>query len=200
MDPSHTQHGEKSMIVDDFYTRLLSLAGDRNMTVDLDRLGMSSFNLEELDSRFSEEEIWETIEQLPSDKATGPDGFTGRFYKICWPIIKEDVLAVLSAVWSRNFAHFDRVNTTYVTVIPKKEGAVEVKDFRPISLVHSIAKIVTKLLANRLAPNLQDMVSARQSALIKGRFIQDNFMLVQQTARLLYQQKKGKGASETRHN
>jgi hypothetical protein len=54
-----------------------------------------------------------------------------------------------------------------------------VKDFRPISLVHSFVKLVTKVLANRLAGKLNDMVSPIQSAFMKGRFIQDNFMLVQ---------------------
>ena len=37
-------------------------------------------------------------------------------------------------------------------LIPKKLDAVEVKDFHPISLVHSFAKLVTKILANCLAP------------------------------------------------
>jgi len=45
-------------------------------------------------------------------------------------------------------------------------------------------------MANRLAGLLQQMVSPIQSAFIKGRFIQDNFMLVQQTARFLHQQKQ----------
>jgi hypothetical protein len=66
----------------------------------------------------------------------------------------------------------------------------QVKKFRPISLVHSVAKLLTKLLANRLARRLHDMVSPNQSAFIKGRFIQDNYMLVQQTTRYLHQQKQ----------
>ena len=70
------------------------------------------------------------------------------------------------------------------------DSAERPKDFRPISLVHSFAKLVTKLLANRLASRLQQLVSPNQSAFIKGRFIQDNFMLVQQTARFLHQQKQ----------
>jgi hypothetical protein len=49
---------------------------------------------------------------------------------------------------------------------------------------------MTKALANRLATKLQDLVSPRQSTFIKERFIQDNFMLVQQTARLLHQQRR----------
>lgn len=56
-------------------------------------------------------------------------------------------------------------------------------------LVHSFAKLVTKLLANRLAAWLHDMVSLSQSMFIKGWFRQENFILVQQTARLLHQQK-----------
>lgn len=74
-------------------------------------------------------------------------------------------------------------------MIPKKEGADEVKDFRPISLVRNFAKLIT-LLANRLAKTLKELVSPNQSTFIQGRFIQDNFMLVQQTSRLLYQQNK----------
>lgn len=58
-------------------------------------------------------------------------------------------------------------------------------DFRPISLVHSFAKHVTKVMANRLAPLLPKLVSTNQSAFVKKRNIQDNFMLVQQMAKKL---------------
>jgi hypothetical protein len=68
--------------------------------------------------------------------------------------------------------------------------AMEVKDFRPISLVHSFAKIVTKLLANRLAAKLPSLVSCDQSAFVKGRCILDIFMLVQETAKALHRQKE----------
>jgi hypothetical protein len=49
----------------------------------------------------------------------------------------------------------------------------------PISLVHSIAKIFSKILANRLAPRLLEMVASSQSAFVKKRCIHDNFVLVQ---------------------
>ena len=82
------------------------------------------------------------------------------------------------------------LNSAYITLIPKKTEADQVKDFRPISLVHSFAKLVTKMLANRLASRLDQMVSPNQSAFIKNRLIQDNFMLVQQTVRFLHSQKQ----------
>jgi hypothetical protein len=92
------------------------------------------------------------------------------------------LLAVISAVWSRKLVNLGILNSAYITLIPKKEDAYQPKESRPISLVHNFAKLITKLLANRLAPKLHKMVSPVQSAFIKGRFIQDNFMLVQQTA------------------
>ncbi|CAO2201417.1 unnamed protein product, partial [Urochloa humidicola] len=116
--------------------------------------------------------------------------FTGRFYKTCWPIIKEDLMAAVQAIWGKNFRNLWMLNSAYITLIPKREEADQVKDFRPISLVHSFAKLVTKILANRLAGRLNEMVSPSQSAFIKGRFIQDNFMLVQQTVKFLHSQKQ----------
>jgi mannosylglycoprotein endo-beta-mannosidase len=159
-------------------------------TVNLTEIGIDSHDLTDLELPFSEEEVWKTILQLPSNKAPGPDGFIGRFYKSCWPIIKDNIMAAVSAIWSRKFENFGILNSAYITLLPKKEGADQPKDFRPISLVHSFAKLITKLLSNQLATCLHQMVSPNQNAFIKGRFIQDNFMLVQQTARYLHQQKQ----------
>ena len=162
------------------------------MTVDLSELGMPCIDLHTLEAPFSEEEVWQTIRSLPSDKAPGPDGFTGKFYKVCWQTIKQDIIAAISAVWSKKFANFELLNSAFVTLLPKKEDATGIKDFRPISLVHYFAKLVTKILANRLAGSLDQLVTPNQSAFIKGRFILDNFMLVHHTTRFLHQQKQAR--------
>jgi hypothetical protein len=98
-------------------------------------------------------------------------------------------MADVLAIWSRKLMGVLALNTAFITLLPKKEVAEQPKDFRPISLVHSFAKLVTIIIANRLASRLNEMVSPIQSAFIKGRFIQDNFMLVQQMTRFLHQQK-----------
>ena len=47
---------------------------------------------------------------------------------------------------------FERsLNASFITLIPKKGNAVNIKDFRPISLVGSVYKLVSKVLANRLS-------------------------------------------------
>jgi exonuclease III len=185
-----TDHDEKAAAIFDFYSNLIGNDSDRSRTINLDNLDLPRFDLEDLDIPFSVEEVWSTIKNLPSDKAPGPDGFTGKFYKTCWVIIKEDLMAALQAIWGKDFRNLWMLNSAYITLIPKKTEANQVKDFRPISLVHSFAKLVTKLLANRLASHLDRMVSPNQSAFIKKRFIQDNFMLVQQTARFLHSQRQ----------
>jgi hypothetical protein len=166
-----TSHEEKAVVVDSFYARLIGECGDREQTINLEALHTPTFNLAHLDEPVTKLELWNTIRSLPNDKAPGPDGFTGCFYKSCWNIIKMDIMVVVAAVWNRKFDNFGLLNSAYITLIPKHDGDVHVKDFRPISLVHSAAKLITKLLANRLSQKLNDMVSPIQSAFIKGHFI-----------------------------
>jgi hypothetical protein len=51
------------------------------------------------------------------------------------------------------------LNSAYITLMPKKAEAVEVKDYRPISLIHGFTKIITKILPSRLADKLPSLVS-----------------------------------------
>ena len=134
--------------------------------------------------------MWETIKALPNDKAPGPDGYTGRFYKVAWQVIKGDFVAAIGRLMQGDVGRLHLLNSAYITLIPKMAEAMDVKDFRPISLIHSFAKIVSKILPNRLAAKLSSLVSSNQSAFVKGRCIHDNFILVQQTAKALHGQKE----------
>ena len=85
-------------------------------------------------------------------------------------------MAAISAVWSRKFNNFALLNSAYITLLPKKDAAASIRDYRPINLVHSFAKLLMKLMANMLAGRLDQMITPNQSAFIRGRFILDNFM------------------------
>ena len=58
------------------------------------------------------------------------------------------------------------LNATFVSLIPKKSEAMEVRDFRPISLVGGVYKILAKLLANRLRVVLPKIISNSQNAFV----------------------------------
>jgi hypothetical protein len=104
-----------------------------------------------LDAPFSEEEI-RSIELLPPDKAPGPDdGFTGIFLKSCWPIIRHDVMSAVNDFFNLRCLNLQLINYGNIILIAKKDGVEIVGDFRPISLIHSFIKIITKTLALRLA-------------------------------------------------
>ena len=81
------------------------------------------------------------------------------------------------------------LNTANVVLLPKKEGAEDISDYRPISLIHAIEKIIAKILAIRLAPHMHKLISNAQSAFIKTRSIHDNFMYVRNLARRLHMRK-----------
>jgi retron-type reverse transcriptase len=78
------------------------------------------------------------------------------------------------------------VEGALLTLLPKHSEAQKLGDFRPISLVHLIGKVVAKVLSLRLAPKLDDLVSKNQNGFISGRSLHDNFILVRQSMRLLH--------------
>ena len=184
-----TTQQEKHQILFDFFDGILGTAAERTTTLNLEAFHRAGFDLSALDTPFSETEVWTTISSLPADRAPGPDGFIGKFYKSCWSIIKTDFMVALMTLQQGHARKLELLNSAYLTLIPKKAEALEAKDYRPISLVHSFAKLVTKLMANRLAPLLDNMVASDQSAFIRGRCIHDNFMLVQQTIKVLHRRK-----------
>ena len=59
-------------------------------------------------------------------------------------------------------------NATFLVLIPKKGGASDVQDFKPISLVGSLYKILVKVLANRLKSVIGKVVSNSQNAFVGG--------------------------------
>ena len=138
---------------------------------------------------FTEGEIKGAVFGSASDKAPGPDGFTGAFFKSCWDIIKADLVAVVNQFSTLHTANLHWLNSANIALIPKKEGAEEITDFRPISLIHAVGKIISKLMATRLAPLMNDVVSHAQSAFIKKRSIHDNFLYVRNLARRLHKNK-----------
>ena len=110
---------------------------------------ISGEEAEWLERPFDVDEVIDVVRSLNGDKALGPDGFSLAFYQSCWDVIKDDVISMFN-----EFAQVERfvksLNAMFIVLIPKKRGAVELKDFLPISLVGRVYKILAKVLANRL--------------------------------------------------
>ena len=63
------------------------------------------------------------------------------------------------------------LNATFIVMVPKKEGAEDFKDFRPISLVGTLYKLIDKVLANGLKKVMNLVVNKAQNAFVEaGRY------------------------------
>ena len=65
------------------------------------------------------------------------------------------------------------LNVTFIALVPKKNGASNIRDFRLISLVGSVYKILAKVLANRLKEVLDQLISESQNSFVGERLILD---------------------------
>jgi hypothetical protein len=129
-----TNHIQKEAAIYDHFVRLLGKTPERTRCLNCDNLGYSPHDLTELEAPFEENEIKSTISQLLAEKSPGPDDFIGLFYKKCWPIVKQDLIVVLQAFHSLRTRRLELINEANIILLPKKDGADNISDFRPISL------------------------------------------------------------------
>ena len=128
--------------------------------------------LQQLEVDFSQQEIDKVVRNLPNNKSPGPDGFTNEFLKASWGIIKEDFYNICHA-FQNNSCCVQSINSSYITLIPKIPNPKLVSDFRPISLLNTSKKLITKLLALRLQWMIKKLIHKNQYGFIKSRTIQD---------------------------
>ena len=140
------------------FDALLGTEAPRDCTLDLTDL-ITPANLEDLDAPFDAEEIWQAVKGLPARKAPGPDGFTAEFLRACWPTVRQDFINVFCQLRALQGHGFSCLNQALLTLLPKRADAHALGDFRPISLIHLVAKIVAKVPSLRLAPKLNTLVS-----------------------------------------
>jgi hypothetical protein len=124
-----TNHDQMQEVLDGFFSSLLGAEIQRPFTLDLLNCHRNAVDLSALESPFSEKEVQDMIASLPNDKALGPDGFTGRFYKSCWHIIKTDVMAALETLRHGNAHKLGPLNSAYLVLIPKKNGCFDSQGF-----------------------------------------------------------------------
>ena len=105
---------------------------------------------------------------MDKNKASGSDGFTIAVFQDCWDVIKEDLVRVFAEFHNSGIIN-QSTNASFIVLLPKKSMTKKISDFRPISLITSLYKIIAKVLSERLRGVLHETIHSNQGAFVQGR-------------------------------
>lgn len=167
----------RRVVVDYFKAHVASDEWERPKLDGVDFASISDADNFSLVEPFSLEEIELVVKESDGNKSPGPDGFNFAFIKQFWYLIKYEVMIFFYQFHANEV--FPRSHLSYfVTLIPKVKSPLSLKEFRPISLLGSIYKILPKVLAKRLSKVMNPLISKFQSAFLKGRHLEDGVLIV----------------------
>lgn len=127
---------------------------------------------ESLEAPFEEEEIYNAARYLGNLKSLGLDGMISEFYEKSWNILKPDLVWVFQDPFGNEIVN-KKTNETYICLISKKKRTSKVKDFKPISLVTPLYKIISRDLAERPKEMLPIIIDDAQASFVEGHQILD---------------------------
>nr|GEW39438.1 RNA-directed DNA polymerase, eukaryota, reverse transcriptase zinc-binding domain protein [Tanacetum cinerariifolium] len=131
----------------------------------------------ELENPITRDEIRNAMWACGENKSLGPDGFTFEFFRKFWNIIGSDLCLVVE--WLFDHSSFTKgCSSSFVALIPKTHDPKFVSDYWPISLIGSLYKVVTKILATRLSMVISDLISDVQTAFLPNRQILDGPFII----------------------
>ncbi|CAK8564782.1 unnamed protein product [Lathyrus sativus] len=132
---------------------------------DIQNLSAKDNNM--LVEQFLAEEIREVISSTDGSKSPGPNGFNFKFLNQCCSIVEGDIVNIVSHF--HKFASLPKFSaSSFITLILKKEQPMKLKDYRPISLITCVYKLISKLMARRLSRLMDKLIYVNQTAFIYG--------------------------------
>ncbi|KAK2640473.1 hypothetical protein Ddye_028268 [Dipteronia dyeriana] len=121
-----------------------------------------------LEEDFNLEEVRLALSNCEGNKAQSPDEFNLNFVKAHCGDIQEDFMNFMK-VFHNDGSVVNELNRTLIALIPKVGRMETMKDFRPVSLISSMYKILAKVLANRLRKVMNAIIGDSQMAFVKNR-------------------------------
>ena len=126
------------------------------------------------------EEVSEAMKQVPAGKSPGIDFIPAEFYHELWEDIEMDIFNFVSESISQCCIS-EELNVSKIALLPKSKDRLRIQNFRPISLLNTLYKVVAKVYANRIKPLLHNWILPSQTGFVPNRCILDNIFLAFET-------------------
>jgi len=131
---------------------------------------------ESMISNITEQKVKEAVRMCEGSKSPGPDGFNFNFIKHNWEALKHDILtAVQSFQVDGNIPK--GCNASFIALVPKVRDPSKLDEYRPISLVGSMYKIISKVLSCCMKKVLSLVIDECQSTFLKDRGLLDSVVV-----------------------
>ena len=166
--------------------------GESELVIRLDNVRFTSLSNKDnvsLIGVVSEEEIKNIVWSCDSSKSSGPEGFNFGFIKYCWGCLKEDFVLVVNDFMVKG-KWPSGSNASFICLIPKTDNSQQLSNYRPISLVGCVYKMVSKILAIRLKKVISKVINVRQSAFLEGRGLLDSILVANEVLEEMKRNKK----------
>ena len=126
---------------------------------------------QKLEGKLTVEEATKYLKKCRSDASPGSSGFTGGFYKLFWINLKHSVTNSLNYAYETgNLSVSQKLGIIILLPKPEKDKRF-LSNWRPISLLNHIYKILSGALAERLKPALEHIIHPDQKGFVSGRYI-----------------------------
>lgn len=145
----------------------------------LDIPKVSDIHLNRLEEAYSEKELHQALQRMHKGKTPGSDGLSVDFYLKFWDLIKGPLLDSLG--YGIQVGHLSMEQKRgIITLIPKKGvDRRQIHNWRPISLLNTDNKILTKAMSIRLQPVLNEILHGDQTGFLPKRYVGENLRTIQ---------------------
>jgi hypothetical protein len=129
----------------------------------------------------SHEEIKAAVFYLNKDSAPGPDGFGAFFFQHYWDIVSKEVINAVLEFFTTSWI-LPGFNSNIIALLPKSPHSSSIDQYRPIAMANFKFKIISKIIADRLATIMPSIVSEEQKGFIHDRNIKDCLCIASEAA------------------
>ncbi|MEK6264009.1 MAG: reverse transcriptase family protein [Clostridium sp.] len=127
-----------------------------------------------MEKTFQEDKLLEIINSFSLNKSPGSDGLPIEFYKCFWNTVKGPIIANYNSIMTNKELSITQKQGV-ISLIPKKDkDPKKIKNWRPITLLNTDYKILTKYIAWYLKDHLVDIIHNNQKGFLPGRYIGEN--------------------------